>query len=209
MVLGENLDRTDLSPWEWALAFRGRRDRLRERGEPSGVRDVAASLRRRAFQTVGEYLQVADALGPELLAGAGVAAGGEPDHARLARLPLAALLRVARASGRGATAGAQRLLQELKRAGDPAAGALLREREAALAGGSRDGGRDGLQLNIRQALEDVAPRQAAGYLARLAPAVRVLAARAALDPASDRAPIAAALEEALGELRGGGGPPGR
>src|SRR5690606_23780502 len=52
MVLSENLDRTDLSAWEWSLAWRQRRDSLRSRGQPATVRDVAASLGKK-FQTVG------------------------------------------------------------------------------------------------------------------------------------------------------------
>lgn len=202
MVFGENYDRTDLSPWEWAVALGRRRARMRARGEPAGVRDVAASVGKRAYQRVGEYLQVADALGPEVLAGAGASTDGEPHHGRLARLPLAALLRVARAAARGPTAGAQRLLAELRAGGDPAAAALLRAREVALSGGACTGG---FQLNIRQPLDQVAPPQAAGYLARIVPAVRVLAARAAGHPVPETPRLAEGLEAAAAALRAGPG----
>lgn len=202
MVFGENFDRTDLSAWEWAVAFQRRRDRLRERGQPSGVRDVAASMGKKAFQTVGEYLQAADALGLEVLLGAGVVSGGHPDHARLSRLSLAALLRVARSASGGPTPAAQALLGELRRAGDEAASAALMSREQALRRG-RPGGAagEGLQINIRQALGDVAPRQARQYLLRLAPAVAVLAGRAAAEGSAEAEGIAAQLVEAAGLLR--------
>lgn len=206
MIFGENFDRTDLSPWEWALAFQGRRNRLRERGRPAGVRDVAASMGKRAYQTIGEYLQVADALTAEVLVGAGVAAEGCPDHARLARLPLAALLRVARAGARSPTQAAQRLLAELKRAGDPVAAEVMRAREAALAG-PLPAGPTGFQVNIRQALEDVPPRQAVSYLVRMAPAVQLLAARVAEDtglPGVDALAVADRLAAAVCLLRGEG-----
>jgi hypothetical protein len=200
IVAAENDDRTDLSAWEWAQAYQARRERRRERGQPAGVRDVAASLGGgKKFQTVGEYLQVADALTLEVLLGAGVVSGGEPDHARMARLPLAALQRVARAAGASPTAGAERLLLELKKAGDRAAAEHLAGRERALQAGAGHAG--GFQVNIRQSLASLPPRQAAGYLARLAPAVAVLAERAAGLDAGEAGQVAALLEGAAATLR--------
>lgn len=201
MVFGENFDRVDLSAWEWAMAFRARRARLREQGVPAGVRDVAASMKRRAFQTVGEYLQVADGLSLELLLGAGVTCGGVPDHARLARLPLAALLRVARTAVAGPGAGSQKLLSELRRVGDAAAIDAVRRREGVLSGSSGEAAPEGLQLNIRQRLDAVPPRQAVMYLLRLAPAVAVLAARAAASiDGGERDAVASALERGAEQL---------
>lgn len=209
IVFGENFDRTDLSAWEWAVAFQRRRHRLRERGMPAGVRDVAASMKRKAFQTVGEYLLVAEALTLELLLGAGVVLGGEADHSRLARLPLAALLRVARTAhgGGGPTAGAQALLAELRKVGDEAAAALHARRDRTLGARAADEPR-GLQINIRQVLEDVPPRQAVRYLERIAPAVGVLAARVActVDPDAEVAAIADQLEAAAATLRAASAP---
>ncbi|HEX8213806.1 MAG TPA: ParB N-terminal domain-containing protein [Longimicrobium sp.] len=202
MVFGENFDRTDLSAWEWAVAFQRRRDRMRERGEPSGVRDVAASMGKKAFQTVGEYLQVADSLGLEVLFGAGVVSGGQPDHGRLARLSLAAFLRVARCASGGATSAAQALLNELRKSGDEAAAAALASREQALRRARPRGvAGEGLQINIRQALGDLAPRQARHYLVRLVPAVAVLAKRAAAEGSAEMERIAAQLSDAAGTLR--------
>lgn len=200
MVLSENLDRTDLSAWEWALAWRQRRESLRRRGQPAGVRDVAASLGKR-YQTVGQYLRAADALDPGVLEAAGLLQRGEVDHRRLAQLSLAALLRVATARERGGEAAVERVLRELRRVGDPlAAGRLesLRQRERR-AGGS-------FQINIRQALTDLSPRQAAHYLDRMAPAVEMLAERAAAElPPEHAADLARSLELAsrrlLGDLR--------
>ncbi|MBD0321546.1 MAG: hypothetical protein ICV87_14515 [Gemmatimonadetes bacterium] len=51
---------------------------------------------RRVF---AEYLVVARAITPAVLAEAGVVRGSEPDHQRMARLPLAALKRVSQAAG--------------------------------------------------------------------------------------------------------------
>jgi hypothetical protein len=203
MVFGENFDRTDLSAWEWAIAFRRRRDRLRERGEPSAVRDVAASMGGRPFQTVGEYLMVADALSPEVLAGADLVSGGEVEHARLARVPLAGLLRAARAAAQGPSAAAHALLTELRRTGDARAAAVLATRTERLEGGHAGDPTRGLQLNIRQPLDGLPPRSAAAYLARLGPAVQVLASRAApLGSQVEMQSVAAALERASSILRG-------
>lgn len=202
MVFGENFDRTDLSAWEWAVAFQRRRDRMRERGHPSGVRDVAASMGKKAFQSVGEYLQVADALGLEVLLGAGVVTGGQPDHERLARLSLAALLRVARQAQGGPTPGAQALLGELRKAGDETAAVVMAGREQAFRGDRGRGAENsGLQINIRQALGELGPGQARRYLHRLTPAIAVLARRAAGGDAAEMAAFAAQLIEAAGVLR--------
>jgi ParB-like chromosome segregation protein Spo0J len=201
MVFGENFDRVDLSPWEWAVGFQRRRDRLRERGLPSTVRDVAAAMHKKAYQTVGEYLQVADGLTLEVLVGAGLVTGAEPEHARLARLSLAALLRAARATSRGPMAGVQCLLSELRRSGDAAAAELIARREQALAGAATGRERAGLQLNIRQALAEVTPRNAVHYLRRLAPAVGVLAQRAASASVEERCAIADELEAVAAALR--------
>lgn len=203
MVASENADRSDLSAWEWARAYAARRERRRERGLGAGVRDVAASAGSgKKFQTVGEYLQVADALTMEVLLAAGVVKEGAPDHARLARLPLAALRRVARAAGASATAAAERLLRELSRAGDSAAAERLAERERVLQPPAEPG-EAGFQLNIRQPLASVASRQAARYLSRLASVVEVLAGRAELE-AREAERVAAILEAAARAVRTGG-----
>jgi ParB-like chromosome segregation protein Spo0J len=199
MVLSENLDRTDLSAWEWALAWRQRRESLRRRGRPASVRDVAASLGKK-FQTVGQYLRAADGVTTEVLEGAGVMAGAEPDHRRMGQLSLAALLRVATAAEQGRDPAVARLLGELKRAGDPLAAAELlrhRQRERRLrAEGAR------FQINIRQALTELTPHQAEHYLDRMAPALVILAERAAvaIEP-GQAAQLADTLEDAAQRLR--------
>jgi hypothetical protein len=198
MVFSENLDRSDLSAWEWAVAFRRRRDRLREVGQPSGVRDVAAVMRR-PYQTVGEYLQVADGIAPEVMAGAGVLVGGEPQHERLARLSLAALLRVVRAGARGTSAGVETLLAELRKVGDEQAREAEAARREALASAAASAAA-GFQLNIRQPLETLSPRQAVTYLTRIIPAVAILANRASEAPPEQLEGIAEELAGAVRQL---------
>jgi hypothetical protein len=175
-VFAENDERSDLSAWELALAWLARRDRRRSRDLPSGVRDVAAAFGKK-YQTVAPYLAAGEAITREVLAAAGAAGpDGEPRHERLTRLPLSGLQRVARAAATGTTAAAERLLRELARCGDEEATALLVARARALRG-TDEASAAGFQVNIRQPLASVAPRQAAAYLARLAPAVAVLCAR--------------------------------
>jgi hypothetical protein len=133
-----------------------------------------------------------------------VVSGGLPDHARLARLSLAALLRAAKAANGGATAGAQVLLNELRKSGDDAAGAALRSREQALRNARPEGvAGHGLQINIRQALGELGPRQARHHLARLVPAVAVLAEIAAAEGAEEMDSIAGQLLAVVGKLRQG------
>lgn len=199
IVLSENLDRTDLSAWEWALAWKQRRESLRSRNQPAGVRDVAASLGKK-YQTVGEYLRVADSITHEVLLAAGVVSGSEADHKRMALLPLAALLRVARAADVGPRLAAESLLQELKRAGDSMATTQISELKARER--ARRVEHSGFQINIRQALGEVAPGQAARYLARMAPALGILADRAAGDLGREEADeLATSLESAAARLR--------
>lgn len=199
MVLSENLDRSDLSPWEWALAWQQRRESLRKRGQPATVRDVAASLGKK-FQTVGQYLRAADGVGIDVLRAAGLIASGEPDHRRMGQLSLAALLRVAAAAEQGRDAAADRLLRELKRAGDSRAAeqiALLRERERRLRGDAAS-----FQINIRQALTELSASQAEHYLERMTPALAILADRAAEEISPEHAAsLALALEGAAKRLR--------
>ena len=200
IVFAENEARTDLSPWEWALAWQQRRDRRRERGQPATVRDVAAA-HDKPHTTVGEYLRVADAITPEVLGGAGVLAlHGGPDHGRMARLPFGALKAVAAATAQGAEAAAQLLLQELKRAGDHAARERLQDRS----GASRRpaSGKQSFQINIRQPLPELTARQATHYLGRISSALPVLAERAVeeIDAAEARA-LADTLEATARRLR--------
>jgi ParB-like chromosome segregation protein Spo0J len=198
MVLSENLDRTDLSAWEWALAWRQRRDSLRGRGQPASVRDVASSLGKK-FQTIGQYLRAADGLDEEVLHTAGVVTPEGPDHRRMGQLSLAALLRVASAREQGREHGAERLLRELKGAGDSLAATQLErfhQRERRLRGAAS------FQINIRQALTDLSAAQAQHYLDRLAPAVEILCERAAAEIAPDRAAaLARSFDAAAARLR--------
>ena len=162
-------------------------------------REVAASLGKK-YQTVGQYLRAADGIDAGILQDAGVVIDGEPDHRRLAQLSLAGLLRVAGAAEQGREAGAQRLLTELKRAGDALAAAeILRhhEQQRRLRGTGAN-----FQINIRQALSELTPVQAERYLDRMAPAVSILAARAAAGLAPQQAEaLARTLEEAARHLR--------
>lgn len=200
IVLAENQDRTDLSPWEWALAWRQRQESLARRGLPSTVRDVAGRSNQK-FQTLAEYLAVARAVTPAVLAEAGVVSGSEPDHQRMARLSLAALKRVSQAAGQGGTnavSAARALLLELRRAGDTEAAARLERARRAPAATAAEGG---FQLNIRVPLDRLTPRQASHYLAKMTDALDTLAQRAAeADPAEVEA-LADRLERALDYLR--------
>lgn len=201
IVFAENDDRTDLSAWEWALAWRARRESRVRRGQPATVREVAASHGKK-YQTVGEYLQVADAITQEVLLAAGVVSGGEPDHARMGRLSLAALQRVARATQQGGDAAATRLLQELKGTGDHTAGGELERRRKRVESQPR---RSTFQINIRTALLELSPSQAVHYLTRMAPAVGTLAERAAAEVDPHQAgELADALEAAAARLRSRG-----
>ena len=197
-VFAENDERSDLSAWEVALAWLARRERRRARDLPAAVRELAAAYGKK-HQTVAPYLAAAEAITTEVLAAAALTgAGGEPHHERLARLPLAALQRVTRAARTGTTAAAERLLRELSKCGDAEASALLASRARALRGGSGPAVAAGFQVNIRQPLTCVPPRQAAAYLARLTPAVAALCARASALEGGDAAALGI-LADALGE----------
>ena len=203
-VFAENDERSDLSAWEVALAWHARRERRRARDLPAAVRDLAAAYGKK-HQTVAPYLAAAEAITPEVLAAAALIGNdGEPHHERLARLPLAALQRVTRSAAASTTAAAERLLRELGKCGDTEASALLISRARALRGGSDSVSPVGFQVNIRQPLTSVPPRQAAAYLARLTPAISALCARAATLEGGDAAtldPLADALGEAVVTLR--------
>jgi ParB-like chromosome segregation protein Spo0J len=203
IVWSENLDRSDLSAWEWALAWEQRRGVMRRTNPAVGLREVAASLGR-PYQTVAEYLRVADHVTPAVLDAAGVTGpDAEPDHQRMAKLSLAALKRVADAAEKRPRSAPAVLLHELARVDDSAAGdrLALQKQERR----QRDVRRTTFQVNIRTPLGELTPRQAAGYLGRIAPVVAVLAEQAAgeMDAAQAR-PLVAELEAALARLRGSG-----
>ena len=199
IVFAENEARTDLSAWEWALAWQQRRDRRKERDQPATVRDVAAA-HHKPHTTVGEYLKVADALSMDVLVAAGVVANGAPDHSRMGRLPFATLKGVAASAAQGPHAAATHLLQELRRAGDHAATERLQSRAA---GAQRSQlGRQTFQINIRQPLPELTPHQATHYLSRMSAALPALAERAAEDIGAERArELATVLEDAAKRLR--------
>ncbi|HEV2147736.1 MAG TPA: ParB N-terminal domain-containing protein [Longimicrobiaceae bacterium] len=200
IVFTENEARTDLSAWEWALAWQQRRDRRKERGQPATVRDVAAA-HHKPHTTVGEYLRVADALSMDVLGAAGVVAGGGPDHGRMARLPFSALKGIAAAADQGTQAAAERLLQELRRIGDRTAAERLQAPRSAVRsqGGA---GKQSFQINIRQPLPDLSPQQATHYLGRISTALPVLARRAAEGiGGEDARSLADTLEETARLLR--------
>lgn len=199
IVFSENLDRTDLSAWEWVLAWKQSRDILLRRGKPATVRGVAKESEKK-YQTVGEYLSVADAITGEILESAGLVVNGSVAHTRMGKLALAALKRVAKAAADGTTAAAEALLVELRRVGDKEAAAEIRRRKRHI----EVAGRTGFQLNIRQALDQVPAPQAAKYLKRLAPVVDVLAGRAASTlSAAEAKALATALTEAASRLKRG------
>lgn len=202
IVFTENEARTDLSPWEWALAWQQRRDRRRERGQPATVRDVAAA-HHKPHTTVGEYLRVADALSAEVLEAAGVVAGGGTDHGRMARLPFSALKGIAATADGGVRPAAERLLQELRRVGDRAATERLQNPRSAPRA-PLGAGKQSFQINIRQPLPDLTPQQATHYLGRISVALPVLARRAAEGmEGGDARALADTLEETARLLRGG------
>ena len=198
IVFTENEARTDLSPWEWALAWQQRRDRRKERGQAATVRDVAAA-HHKPHTTVGEYLRVADALSAEVLESAGVRINGASDHGRMAKLPFSALKGVAAVEG--VEAMAERLLQELRRVGDRAAVERLEKPRVAsrLHGGA---GKQSFQINIRRPLPELTPAQAGHYLERISTALPILAERASAEIGGANArELADVLEEAARVLR--------
>lgn len=201
IVMRENLDRTDLSPWEWALAFQGRRDRRRKQDLPARVEDLATEWQRGKSQ-MGDFLLAADLITFEVLEGAGVVAADQPDHRRLARLTLAALKRVANTNAReGVAVASAVLLKELDSAGDAAAAARLkndktgRQRAASVP--------TGFQLNIRQPLDRLGQGQALHFLGKMVPAVSLLAGRVEGMEPERRAELADRLAEAADRLRAG------
>lgn len=202
MVLRENLDRTDLSHWEWALAFRDRRERLRARGKPARVEDVAAEFGRKKTQ-MNEYLKVADHITLGVLLAAGVVTGGEPDHRRLAPLTLAALTRVAGvAARRSVELAATTLLRELNQVGDVLAAEAIRELQSTKKRTS-SAAEKGFQLNIRNPLDKLPPQRAVHFLGKMLPALGTLAERAAAASAAQRKDLAKQLEAMAERLRRG------
>ena len=203
IVFAENEARTDLSPWEWALAWQQRRDRRAERGQPATVRDVAAA-HNKPHTTIGEYLRVADTLSREVLAEAGVVTESGVDHSRMARLPFSALKGIARSQAQGTAAAAHHLLLELQRVGDNAAAKRLEEWQAS-SRRDRGAGKGSFQINIRQPLPELTPRQAIHYLGRISTALPILAQKAIEDPDSaDARDLAATLETVAQLLRSRG-----
>jgi ParB-like chromosome segregation protein Spo0J len=201
IVFTENEARTDLSAWEWALAWQQRRDRRRERGQPATVREVAAA-HNKPHTTVGEYLKVADSISHEVLLAAGVVGESGADHSRMARLSFSALKGIAAAADGGVQPASARLVQELRRMGDRAAAEWAPARGAAGRGGGAAGGRTSFQINIRRPLPELSPRQATHYLGRISEALPVLADRAAQEiGARDARALATALEAAAKRLR--------
>jgi ParB-like chromosome segregation protein Spo0J len=200
IVFAENEARTDLSAWEWALAWQQRRDRRQERGQPATIRDVAAA-HNRPYQTVGEYLKVADGLTLEVLAAAGVIADGGPDHSRMGRLSFSTLKGVAATAAQSVDAAATHLLQELRRVGDHAATERLQSRQASARRGP-SAGKQSFQINIRQPLPELTPQQATHYLSRISAALPILAERAAHEIGTESAcELATTLEQTAKLLR--------
>lgn len=190
VVFAENEARTDLSPWEWAFAWQQRRDRRKERGQPATVRDVAAA-HKRPHTTVGEYLRVADQISRDVLKRAGlVGLDGEPEHARMAKVPFTDLKGVATTvADHGAGHGAARLRRALQRI----EGAPKQEAKTQSAS---------FQINIRRPLDQLTPDQAAHYLGRISEALPTLADRAAEKIAPERATaLVASLERVVDVLR--------
>jgi hypothetical protein len=161
-----------------------------------------AAAHNKPHTTVGEYLRVADAVTPEVLVEAGVTVGGETDHSRMARLPFSALKGVARSAGQGAATAAMHLLQELRRVGDNVAAEQIEARRASLRR-DRAAGKGSFQINIRQPLPELTPKQATHYLGRMSTALPLLAQRAAEEiDRSEARRLATALEEVARTLRG-------
>jgi hypothetical protein len=199
IVFAENDARTDLSAWEWALAWQQRRDRRKERGQPATVRDVAA-VHGKPHTTVGEYLRVADTISEEILASAGVMTTEGVDHTRMSDLSFNALKGIAATAGQGTRAAAEHLLQELARVGDSMAKQRIQTGRAAAR--APTGLVRTFQINIRQPLPDLTPQQATHYLGRISEALPVLASRAIEDIDNGRAEaLASILEQAARRLR--------
>lgn len=198
IIFAENDARTDLSAWEWALAWQQRREMRRARGMPATVKEVAES-HGKPIATVGEYLRVADVLNEEVLRAAGIVSMGEPDHARMARLSFAALKTAANvAVTHGTEEAAAYLLRELQRVGDRAARPALQRRSATRAAPARQT----FQVNIRQPLPDLTPKQATHYLDVISQALPILAERASegLDAAT-HGELVGRLKDALQKLK--------
>lgn len=174
-TVAENLVRQDLRPWEQVRALVRHQAMLEEQGSRASVRGVADSLDQ-SRSTVGPYLQVGNALTPDVLETAGLVSRGERegephvDHESLCELPLEALLRAARR--KTPERRAEVLRRELRKvapgaveaSADSSSGEDCEETQA----------RQGFQLNIRRPLESLGADQAEGYLARLGRPLRVL-----------------------------------
>lgn len=174
IVFAENFDRTDLSDWEWALAWQQRRDRRRARGLPASLRALAAAHERK-HSSIQDYPRIADALTLEVFQAAGVVSDGDIDHHRMAPLKLAPLRRIRDAAEQqGTAAAANQLLVELAAAGDAAAKRELQKRREAARAERRS-----FQINTRRPLEELTPKQAGHYLERMTGALPMLARRAA------------------------------
>lgn len=186
-TVAENLVRQDLRPWEQVRALVRHQEMLEEQGSRASVRGVANSLDQ-SRSTVGPYLQVGNALTPDVLEAAGVVSRekGEPyvDHETLCKLSLEALLRAARR--KTPERRAEVLQSELRKVAPDAAEAT---RDPSIGeDGKETQARRGFQLNIRRPLESLGTDQAKGYLARLAPPLMVLLEQVSDDPAVYRIP---------------------
>lgn len=174
-TIAENLLRSDLRPWEQALALESLRRVLEAEGGQGSVRGVAAYLDA-SHRTVGPYLRVARRLDGEVL---GHLAGDDGQQTgglstALCALSLQALLRAAR--GEDVPARSQRLRAELARAG------LTGNADRPGGGGATDPLEEAatditarpFHLTIRRPVRELTRQQARRYLNRLTPLVAAL-----------------------------------
>lgn len=175
LVMAENNQREDLSPWEWALSVHDYKTNREALGESGSVRALSTSTGIDR-QTIADYLRIAS-IPTSTFTQAKVTAKGEPDHHRLASLSRAALLRIADANNEAGSVRA--LLTELKRTGDQNASAALADLSQPVK--KKSAARSHFQVNIRDDLGSLSPPRAQHYLAKLIPAVSVLAERASLE----------------------------
>lgn len=173
-VMAENRFRTDLSDWEWALAWRDRREQVARWGQAHTITDLAGRYQEKRHW-VASSLFAADWITKDVALAAGVVANGEIDHAKMATLKLAALTRVAKLSkDRGQDQAAVSLLVELAAEGSAEAKARL---AAIKADQSPRVKSSGFQLNIRRPMRDLEPDQALYYMRKLLPAVDEISLR--------------------------------
>lgn len=177
-----NLERDEPKPYEVALGYQSIREALRaEVGDAAASARGLAGLGRHGKSQVADYLRIADALTPKVLAAAGLGAGqGQPDFALLTRLSKKDLHAAARLDSDKARAAALRArVDRLNGQAAPRSGAITpapltpEERRAQITTET------GFSLRVRTPAQMLDPGEAEALVrSELAPAMLALTERA-------------------------------